>query len=88
MLMAAVIVLTLLACSSNQFVVAAKSVNIAAEGITTGIQLIPDAETASDGAAPRPPDEGRAILNTAVQKLRENDTQFGVDITRLSSLRE
>jgi hypothetical protein len=63
-------------------------VSIAAEGLTTGIQFIPDAESAQNREAPRPPEEGRAILNAAVLKLRENDTRFGEDIARLTALRE
>lgn len=63
-------------------------VSVAAEGLTTGIQLIPDAESAQNREAPRPPEEARALLNVAVQKLRENDVRFGDDISRLTPLRE
>lgn len=63
-------------------------VSAAAEGLTTGVQLIPDAVSAQNGEAPRPPENARAMLNAAVQKLRENDVRFGEDIARLTALRE
>jgi hypothetical protein len=63
-------------------------VSAAAEGLTTGLQLIPDVDGPQNREAPRPPEQARALLNAAVQKLRENEVKFGGDIERLTALRE
>lgn len=61
--------------------------SLAAEGVTAGITLIPEPKTTDARAAPRPSEEGRAILAFAVGRLRENERLLSGDIERLTAAR-
>jgi len=62
------------------------AVTVAGEGITSSIALVgSSANSDASRVAPAPPREGRALLEAAINKLKENESSFIQDIERLTA---